>query len=52
MIPDWVLPAKSELGDDIDFIVNCVPGIDDELKKEFPEQSQDTLEYFLKHTKI
>ena len=34
MIPDWVLPAKSELGDDIDFIVNCVPGIDDELKKE------------------
>ena len=34
MIPKWVQPIQKELGDDIDFIINCAPGIDDSLRKE------------------
>ena len=34
MIPKWVQPIQKELGDDIDFITNCAPGIDESLRKE------------------
>ena len=34
MTPKWIQSIQGQLGDEVDFITNCVPGIDDELKKE------------------
>ena len=34
MTPNWLKPIEPELGDDIDFILNCVEDMDETLKEE------------------
>jgi len=34
MIPSWLKPIENDLGDDIDFIINCVDDMDETLKEE------------------